>query len=228
LKEEEQRKNDFIAMVSHELKTPLTSITGYLQLLKRKAEQNKDIIYGNTFEQSLKQVRKMTTLINGFLNVSRLEAGNLFMQKSIFDVNDLFNEIDNEYRTLYSSHELTFNLPEPGVITADRDKIAQVMNNLVGNAVKYSPIGTSIEISGQWENRILRVIVQDQGMGIKADDIHRLFDRYYRVEQNSNIAGFGIGLYLSAEIIKAHGGKIWAESQPGKGSRFCFELPINQ
>jgi PAS domain S-box-containing protein len=224
LKEEEQRKNDFIAMVSHELKTPLTSIHGYLQLLKRKAKDNENMIYGKAFDQSLNQVRKMTTLINGFLNVSRLESGSFHMDKSTFDMANLFDELEKEYQVLYSSHILTFNKFE-GIIHADREKIAQVINNLVGNAVKYSATGSLIEVSSEQENGKLRVCVKDNGMGIKADAIPRLFERYYRVEQTSNIAGFGIGLYLSSEIIKAHGGTIWAESEFGRGSRFCFELP---
>jgi signal transduction histidine kinase len=113
------------------------------------------------------------------------------------------------------------------MICADRNKIAQVVNNFLGNAIKYSPNDTSIIVSYEMKKGKLRVIVQDEGIGIKPEDIAHLFDRYYRVENNNTIAGFGIGLYLSSEIIKEHGGRIWAESELGKGSKFCFELELD-
>lgn len=225
LKEEEQRKNDFISMVSHELKTPLTSINTYLQLLLRKAEKTDDQFLKQAYIQSLKQVKNMTDIINGFLNVSRLESGKLHMDKIEFDFSELLEEIKIDYKIQYSNHTLLFPDLQSTIVNADRLKIAQVLNNLVGNAVKYSVNGTSIHISVENIDDRIRVSVKDEGMGIKAENLNRLFDRFYRVEQESTIGGFGIGLYLSAEIIEAHGGKIWAESEIGEGSTFYFELP---
>jgi PAS domain S-box-containing protein len=227
LKEEDQRKNDFIAMVSHELKTPVTSINAYLQLLQRRAGKNEDTFFKTAVDQSLKQVKQMATLIDGFLNVSRLESGKLHMEKSAFDISEFLREIEDEHQTLHNSHELKFKLAETAMICADRNKLAQVVNNLIGNAIKYSPNDTTIIVSSEIKKGKLRVIVQDEGIGIKAEDIAHLFDRYYRVENSNTIAGFGIGLYLSSEIIKAHGGRIWAESELGEGSRFCFEMKLD-
>ncbi|MBW7675661.1 PAS domain-containing protein [Chryseobacterium chendengshani] len=226
LKEEEQRKNDFIGMVSHELKTPLTSVNTYLQLLLRKAEKTDDEFLKRAYIQSLKQIKHMTDMINGFLDVSRLESAKLQIEKSEFDFSELIEEVCIDYKLLYSTHHFIFLPAESISVNADRLKIAQVMNNLVGNAVKYSENGTDVTISYEtFEDRI-RVIVKDQGMGIKVENLKKLFEQYYRVRNNSQIAGFGIGLYLSAEIVKAHGGTMWATSEFGKGSVLYFELPL--
>lgn len=222
---DEIRKNDFISMVSHELKTPLTSINTYLQLLLRKAEKSEDQFLKQAYVQSLKQVKNMTDMINGFLNVSRLESSKLHLDKTEFDFLELLKEIKEDYKIQHATHDLIFTLPQSVIVTADRLKISQVLNNLVGNAVKYSESGTTINISFQKKDSKITVMVNDKGMGIKSENLDKLFERYYRVEQQSIIGGFGIGLYLSAEIIEAHGGKIWAESEFGKGSTFYFELP---
>lgn len=163
-------------------------------------------------------------MINGFLNVSRLESGKLHIDKADFDFNELLQEIKSEYKIQYSNHNIIFNASPPILVNSDRLKIAQVLNNLVGNAVKYSANGTSINISLLKIDNGIRVSITDEGMGIKSENLQKLFDRYYRVEQESIIGGFGIGLYLSAEIIEAHGGKIWVESEFSKGSTFYFDL----
>jgi len=225
-KEDELRKNDFIGMVSHELKTPLTSLNGYLQVLQRKADKNGDIASTRAFEQPLKQVRQMTTMINGFLNVSRFDSGKIHIEKSEFDLAGLMEEIQQEHLVLYSSHRVVFDLLEQLKVSADRAKIAQVLNNLISNAVKYSASGSEILVSSRVVGHVAQVKVSDQGIGIRPEDVERLFERYYRVENNSNISGFGIGLYLSAEIVERHGGRIWVESELGKGSNFYFELPL--
>jgi PAS domain S-box-containing protein len=222
---DEIRKNDFISMVSHELKTPLTSINTYLQLLLRKAEKSEDQFLKQAYVQSLKQVKNMTDMINGFLNVSRLESSKLHLDKTEFDFLELLKEIKEDYKIQHATHDLIFTLPQSVTVTADRLKISQVLNNLVGNAVKYSESGTTINISFEKTDGKITVMVNDKGMGIKSENLDKLFERYYRVEQQSIIGGFGIGLYLSAEIIEAHGGKIWAESEFGKGSTFYFDLP---
>ncbi|RZM25378.1 MAG: PAS domain S-box protein [Pedobacter sp.] len=224
IKADEQRKSDFIGMVSHELKTPLTSLSGYLQLLQRKAEKGGDNFSKNAFENSLKQVRQMTTMINGFLDISRLESGKIHIDRTKFDLSELFTEVDAEHQFLYAGHNLIFEKGESVSVYADREKIAQVINNLISNAVKYSATGTTVEIFYELKEDVVKISVRDQGIGIKQEDIDKLFERYYRVENNGNVSGFGIGLYLSAEIIARHEGRIWAESEIGVGSTFYFEL----
>lgn len=225
---EVQRKNDFIGMVSHELKTPLTSMNAYIQVLLAKLKSREDDFSINLLEKANNQVRKMTTMINGFLNVSRLEAGKIHIDKQKFDMKALLLEIEEESMSMIVSHHIVFRTVESIYISADRDKIGQVLNNLISNAVKYSPLGTTIQISCMEVGGNLQVSVQDRGIGIAEKDIKHLFDRYYRVESNNvkSIAGFGIGLYLCAEIVHRHDGRIWVESELGKGSTFFFSLPM--
>lgn len=224
---DELRKNDFIGMVSHELKTPLTSLTGYIQLLLVKARKGEDNFTTSTLERAFTQVRKMNTMINSFLNISRLEAGKINLNKESFRLDHLISELAAETTATLSGHILTVTLCDEVTLYADRDKISSVISNLLSNAVKYSPKGKHIELKCQLNEHIVRVSVKDEGMGIKAKDTDKLFERFYRVESNhtQNISGFGIGLYLSAEIIERHHGKIWVESESGVGSTFFFELP---
>jgi len=227
-KQDELRKNDFIAMVSHELKTPLTSMQGYVQLLALRAKNDEDTFSMSKLEKVHSQVKKMTTLINGFLNTSSFEAGKIYLNEQRFEINDLLNEVVEEVTLITANHNFVV-MPSPKVsVKADRDKIGQVINNFLTNAVKYSPKGKSIDISCKESNGNIQVSVKDQGIGIKPQDQEKLFDRYYRIEsvQNQTISGFGLGLYLSAEIIHRHKGKVWVESEMGKGSTFYFSLPL--
>jgi PAS domain S-box-containing protein len=227
-KQDEARKNDFIGMVSHELKTPLTSLNAYLQMLSQKAQNNADDFTVNALEQSVKQVRKMTTMINGFLNVSRLESGKIQIDKQHFDMADLVKESEAETILMNSTHTFIFDPVEPTPLFADKDKISHVINNLISNAVKYSKTGSTIQVACVTEGGFAHFSVSDEGIGIEKHHLKHLFKRYYRVQNNSHISGFGIGLYLSSEIIERHDGHIWAESEPGKGSTFYFSLPIDQ
>jgi PAS domain S-box-containing protein len=224
----EQRKDDFFAMVSHELKTPLTSINAYLQMLQKKSLKESDGFLPNLLTQSVKQVKKMTKMINGFLNVSRLKSGKLNIEFQLFDIAGLIKEMEEETLVLTQSHTVLFDFVEPTLVYADRDKIGQVISNLISNAIKYSPTDCYVTIRCIKDKEYVCISVADSGMGIKQDHLEKLFDRYYRVENEytTNISGFGIGLYLSSELVKHHGGKIWAESQVGKGSTFYFTLPI--
>ncbi|MBC7398815.1 MAG: PAS domain-containing protein [Mucilaginibacter sp.] len=226
-KEGELRKNDFIAMVSHELKTPLTSLNGYIQLLQVKAKKNEDTYASGALIKVNQQVKKMTGMINGFLNVSQIEEGKISLNKSDFLLNDLVRETVENFKFISASHEITYQQNEPLYIYADYDRIEQVILNLLSNAVKYSPKGMHIVIECQFNNGMTQVSVKDEGMGIKSADVSKIFERFYRVDSNHTkaIAGFGIGLYLCAEIIRLHDGKIWVESESGKGSTFYFNLP---
>ena len=167
-------------------------------------------------------------MINGFLNISRLESGKIIIEKQQFDLRKLIREMLDEAELTVSGHSLIFEPGAPLIIGADRDKIGSVISNLVSNAVKYSPKGKVVTVKCKTVENNAVVSIEDEGMGIKAKDIDRLFERYYRVSSNhtKNISGFGIGLYLSAEIIQRHDGKIWVESESGVGSTFYFSLPL--
>ncbi|GAA4202847.1 hypothetical protein GCM10022289_18250 [Pedobacter jeongneungensis] len=226
IKQNEQRKNDFIGMVSHELKTPLTSLTAYLQLMEKSEPAKHDPMTKRILEQSIKQSRRMTNMINGFLNLARLESGKMFIEKGPFDFATFLQEIAEETRMLYTQHRFIFPDIAPVIINGDMGKLAQVINNLLGNAVKYSNIGSQITTSATIEGDQLKISVSDEGTGIPQEEISKLFDRFYRGQNNNLIAGFGIGLYVCREIIEGHGGKIWVEQSTDQGSTFCFTLPV--
>lgn len=224
---DELRKNDFIGMVSHELKTPLTAINGFVQVLQRKAKKDEDNYAIIALDKAHSQIRKMTTMINGFLNVSRLESGKLLIEKTNFSLGELLKETIEETYVSQSSHQIILNPTCEVNINADRNKIGNVISNLISNGLKYSDNGTRIEITCKLHHTEVEIQIKDEGIGIKLEDIDKLFERYYRVQGNHTISGFGIGLYLSAEIIERHGGRIWAESEEGKGSVFHFTLPLS-
>ncbi|MGN8070780.1 cell wall metabolism sensor histidine kinase WalK [Mucilaginibacter sp. SG564] len=227
-KQEEIMKNDFIAMASHELKTPLTSLKAYTQLLVSKAQKAGDDFFISALEKSENQINKMSRLIHGFLDMSKIESGKLKLNIQSFDMNELVVEIMADKVLIAPDHVLSFKSKQSIQITADREKIAQVISNFISNAVKYSPKGSAITIVVKKHNEDLKVSVKDAGIGLKKSDQQTVFQRFYRVEDESTrgLSGFGIGLYLSAEIIRLHHGKIAVESEEGKGSEFYFLLPL--
>ena len=227
-KENELRKNDFIGMVSHELKTPLTSLKAYIQVLNAKAKKGEDSFEKNALAKADLQIKKMGDMINGFLNMSRLESGKLTLAKENFDLDVLLSEIIDDIKITMNTHEIQFAPCPPVTVFADKDKIGSVLTNLLNNAIKYSPNGKLIGVKCEMLPGGAQVSVKDNGLGIKPQDIPHIFDRYFRVEGKhmANISGFGIGLYLSAEIIRQHQGKIWVESDPEKGSTFYFSIPV--
>lgn len=227
-KQDDIRKNDFIGMVSHELKTPLTSLTAVIQLLNRQLGSSQDESLINALNIANVQVKKMNNMINSFLNVSRLESGKIHIHRQQFDLNLLIREMINETIFIQTNHIIEFAEYAPMLVNADRDKIGAVISNLLSNAVKYSPNAKPIEVTYKKYDTQVIVSIKDQGIGIDQRDLEKIFDRYYRVQSINTryISGFGIGLYLSAEIIQRHEGKIWAVSETGKGSSFYFSLPF--
>jgi len=227
-KKDEQRKNDFIGIVSHELKTPLTSIKALLQVAALKLKKFDDTFLKGAVEKSNIQVKKMETMITGFLNVSRLESGKMQIDKTEFNLQELLTDSIKEIELTLSTHQIQFLPCGPVQIQADHDKIGLVVSNLLSNAVKYSPKGKLIEVSCEVTGSTVQVSVKDEGFGIAEEHKEKLFERYYRVETSytRHISGFGIGLYLCAEIVGRHQGRIWVESTEGKGSTFFFSLPL--
>jgi PAS domain S-box-containing protein len=225
---DETRKSDFIGMVSHELKTPLTSLNALLQVANLKLKDSPDSFLVSAMQKSNVQVKRMTSMINGFLNISRLESGKIHIDKHPFDMEILIGEVIGEIAITVTSHEIGFTPCQPVMVNADRDKISSVISNLVSNAVKYSPKGKKVDVTCALEHENVVVSVKDEGMGIKPQDRDMIFDRYYRIESphTQHISGFGIGLYLSAEIVRQHGGQISVDSESGVGSVFHFSLPL--
>ena len=227
-KHNDLRKSKFIGMVSHELKTPLTTLKAYIQMLNAWAKKQKDQFTIGALSKVEKQVKKMLNMINGLLNLSGAESGKIHLNKHDFLLDELISEVIKETQFITSSDNIVMIPFEKVTVHADREKIEQVIINLLSNAAKYADKDSPVEISCLQTGGTVEVSVKDTGMGIDPANIEKLFAPHYRVErkETEKIQGFGIGLYLCAEIIKRHKGKIWVESEPGKGSTFRFTLPL--
>lgn len=225
---EERRKNDFISMVSHELKTPLTSVLLFTQILQKKFNDNNDEIGLQMTAKIENQTKKMTSLIRDFLSLARIEEGKLQVNLEPISLLALFDEIKNEAELLINKHHITFLCESNIIILADRDKMGQVFMNLLSNAIKYSPDGGTITLGCEEVGDKIKLYVQDEGIGIDLADQKKLFNRFYRVdsEQTSNISGFGIGLYIVSEILRYHQSTIEVSSEKGVGTTFYFFLDL--
>jgi len=221
-----EKKDEFIALASHELKTPLTSIKGYLQLLEKKSEKNQNTFF---IEKALYQVEKLDMLIADLLNVSKIEAGKLEFNMETFELNTLLREVIDTFLYANKSHEIIYNCPKQAfLVEADKQRIEQVIINLLSNAVKYSPKATKVYISLNDTDQKVTVKVKDEGIGLNDSQKKSLFTKFYRAEAIMNVSGLGLGLYLSKEIINRHNGKMEVISEFGKGSEFSFTLPFKQ
>ena len=227
---EEQRKNDFVSMVSHELKTPLTSILSYVQVMLSKISKSEDTFISQALARTEKQAKSMTRMINDFLNMSRLEEAKVQLNIESFDLNELLYEVAEEIEITNQTHHIEYTPACKLSISADRAKLSQVLDNLISNAIKYSAASSNIVVGCEQLGTMVKVYVQDQGIGISEDDQKLLFERFYRVESKAtkHTTGFGIGLYLVAEILRYHHSKIEVTSSPGKGSTFYFLMPLEQ
>lgn len=224
----ERQKNDFITIASHELKTPLTTIRAYVQMLLTRVSNEEDSFIMNALTRVDRQANKMSLLIQNFINNARLVDGNMQLKKEPFDIHLLLTEIANDAKILSHTHQVTLIDAEGLFVIADRHKIAQVLENLISNAVKYSITGSEIIMRCEKYGNNVRISISDQGIGITKWDQGKMFDRFYRVqnEKVKNVAGFGIGLYLVAEILRLHESKIFVDSKEDEGTKFYFDLPM--
>lgn len=224
----EKQKNDFITIASHELKTPLTTIKSYVQILLARVRKEDDIFKINALTKVERQADNMSILIQNLLNNAKLADGSLEMEVGRFDVHVLLTEVARNAEVMYQTHKILITECEELFVIADRKKIAQVLNNLISNAVKYSPVGTDIIIDCKKDEGNAQISISDHGIGISRTDQAKMFDRFYRVqnEKVKNVSGFGIGLYLVAEILHFHKSKVYVESKENEGSRFYFDLPV--
>ena len=218
------RKDEFIGVAGHELRTPITTIKGYLQLMEEYAEST---VAKDFLAKALRQVNKLNRLVSDLLDVSKIQAGKLQYNMIACRLHPLIREAVDTVRQIYPSHIIDCVLPaEDFVITADGAKIEQVLINFLTNAIKYSPDNNKIVLTLKRQADNVLVSVEDFGIGIPAEYLEHIFSRYFRINPASAIGGLGIGLYISKEIITRHGGTIWAESTEGQGSVFYFSLPL--
>jgi signal transduction histidine kinase len=220
-----RKKDEFIALASHELKTPITSLNGFLQLLQIEASPDSQRFF---VQKSLVQLEKLTTLINDLLDISKIQAGKLQFRIEEFDLVEFIKDTVDTYGRTFSSHVINFSEQGSYVVAGDKIRLEQVMANLINNAIKYSPDAVSIDIYLMDLGKEVSVSVRDYGCGISKEDLPDLFSQFYRVKSATrNISGLGLGLFVSKEIVQRHGGRIWVETESGKGSVFTFTIPFS-
>jgi len=224
----EEKKDEFISIASHELKTPLTTIKAYAQLALSILKDNDQIPVQQYLTKVDQYAGKLNSLLNELLDVSRIHAGKLRLSQTEVDINLFLPEVLNSIQHITPAHKIILEKNEVFKIKIDPLRLEQVITNIISNAAKYSPGKENIIVKSIKNEDKIIVSFQDFGIGIPKEKISKIFDRFYRVDEVAkNFSGLGIGLFISSEIIKNHGGMIWVESNEGEGSTFYFSLPIN-
>lgn len=222
----EEQKDQFIAVASHELKTPVTSIKAYAEILLDFLRSKRDSAHASMMERMVSQADRLTRLINDLLDTTKITSGMLHLDLEHFDLNKLIHERVEEIQRS-TKHVFTINAGQIPFIHADKDRISQVINNLITNAIKYSPQASPIDITTTRTGPTITVSVRDVGVGLTEAAQQRVFERFYRVKEATHIGGLGLGLYIAHEIIRKHHGMMGVRSKPGEGSEFFFQLPLN-
>ncbi|MFJ7668974.1 cell wall metabolism sensor histidine kinase WalK [Lysinibacillus sp. NPDC097195] len=224
----EMERREFVSNVSHELRTPLTTMRSYLEALIDGAWKD-DNIAPTFLNVTQTETERMIRLVNDLLQLSRMDSSNYKLNKDVVLFNSFFNRIIDRFE-MSKSENVAFErlLPETSYyVEIDTDKITQVIDNIISNAIKYSPDGGNVRFGFTVQGNILKVMISDDGMGIPKENVGRIFDRFYRVDRARarSMGGTGLGLAIAREMIEAHGGKIWAESEEGYGTTVFFTLP---
>ncbi|MFC7348397.1 ATP-binding protein [Chryseobacterium zhengzhouense] len=225
-KQLQAQKDNFLGIASHELKTPLTSLKLYTQFIEQNLNKQSDTRNAEVARRMNHQIDKLTDLVNDLLDVTKIQKGKIQLNESEFDFDQLVDEIIAEQQ-MTARHRILFNHYKIGDVTADRHRISQVMSNLISNAIKYSPDADKIEVSTDLQDNTIKFSVKDFGIGIPENKLQKVFEQYYRVNETKEhtFPGLGLGLFISSEIIKRTGGRIYVHSIEGNGSEFCFEIP---
>ncbi|MDQ6843487.1 MAG: ATP-binding protein [Bacteroidota bacterium] len=221
------KKDDFMNIASHELKTPVTSLKAYTQILQMEYGAAGDNRNDKMFDKMIAQINKLDLLINDLLDTSKVREGALIYNRRPFAFNEMLKEVIDELQRTSADHKINLQNNPPVILVADKQRIGQVVSNLLTNALKYGP-NADILVNAEVSDSKIICSVHDEGIGITKDQQDKVFDRFYRVSgQNLHTyPGLGLGLYISREIIQRHGGEIYVESEPGKGTTFYFTLPL--
>ncbi|QEM12455.1 PAS domain-containing protein [Mucilaginibacter rubeus] len=223
----EQRKDDFLSIASHELKTPLTTIKGYVQIINRLIKNYDDEKLRESVGKTSLYVDRLNNLIGELLDVSRIQSGMIELHKAPFDFDHMIQETVGSIQQGSRNHEIVLTGQTGVQFNGDESHITQVVTNLLSNAIKYSPDHKEIGVHLSVLSGFIKVAVTDHGVGIAKDEQAKVFDRFYRVRDvQQKFPGMGIGLYICASIVNNHNGTLWVESEPGKGSTFSFTLPL--
>jgi K+-sensing histidine kinase KdpD len=226
-REAEELKSTFISVISHELKTPVALIKGYVGTLRREDAVWEREIVQDSLEIIEEEADRLAQMIENLLDATRLQAGGLKLTQTDLYLPDLAERLAERFRTQSDIHTIEVDFSEDfPVVLADETRLGQVLSNLISNAIKYSPRGGVIRVTGQVHPAQVVVCVSDQGPGIAPGDAPHVFDRFYRSDQASRTTkGAGLGLYLSRAVVEAHGGRIWVVSKSEEGAKICFSLP---
>jgi signal transduction histidine kinase len=222
-------KDEFLSIASHELRTPVTSIKGYTQLAKTLIRENDLLTSEEYLDIALDQIDRMSRLILELLDVSRIETGRLEIRREPIVWSAFVCDVVHRHPTAVSDRRFQLNVPDDGsVVNGDRDRLEQVLGNLIENAVKYSPDGSEIFVTVEDKGDQLVTAVSDRGIGIPVDELNQVFERFHRGRQvsSTNYGGLGLGLYITKQIVERHGGAIWVDSKEGIGTTFQFSLPV--
>lgn len=222
-------RDDFISVASHELKTPITSVKIFTQVLQHHSEQIGDKKAVIQLTKMDKQIDKLTELIYNLLDISKIQAGRMQFEEKLFDFDTMIHE-SIELLQHSTNHSIVVNGKTNKKVYGDQDRLGQVVSNLISNAIKYSPKSSKVVVHLTTDKKNVIAAVEDFGVGIEKEHLERIFERFYRVfdTNDKTFPGLGIGLYISSEIVKRHHGKFWVESVKGKGSKFFFSLPLNR
>ncbi|MEO6330836.1 MAG: PAS domain-containing sensor histidine kinase [Ginsengibacter sp.] len=223
----ERMKDDFLGITSHELKTPVTVIKAYTQVLEEIFKKNNDTTATGWLGKMNVQVNKLTALIEDLLDVTKIETGRMQFENTTFDFNNLAVEIVEQIQGTAPHHNLELDLQKTVQVHGDRERLGQVITNFLTNAIKYSPNANKVIVRTKVSKSDVTLSVSDFGLGISKDKHHKVFEQFYRVNDSKQYTfpGIGIGLYISSEIVKRSNGKIWVMSKEGKGSTFYFTIP---
>ena len=231
MRESEMEKDSFIAMVTHELKTPITNVKAFAQLMEKRFSKAGDRANATYLTKMDSQLNRLNKLVGDLLDATRIGTGKMQFNEIVFSFGDLLKEVAGDIRKT-TKHPVVLRKISSVKVHADRDRIGQVLLNLLSNAIKYSPDKLPVLINAHVENGILRCCVSDRGPGIPIAQQDKLFKKFSRLTEknHANSAGLGLGLYISSKIVEQEGGSIWVESLglDEKGSTFCFTLPVNK
>jgi signal transduction histidine kinase len=225
----QQRKDEFISVASHELKTPITTLNASMQILQRMVKTNAPTEKMAMFvDKASNNLNKLMRLLDDLLNVTKIQQGQLALNKTMFNLAELVRD-SCEYIQMSGEHEFEIGGDKEVMVFGDYRRLDQVIVNLLNNAVKYSPFSKKVEITISHDEHNAKVSVRDYGIGINPQKLPHLFDRYYRVDAlGHQFSGLGLGLYICSEIINRHNGKIGVESELGNGSNFWFTIPLDE
>jgi signal transduction histidine kinase len=226
----EKQKEEFIAIASHELKTPVTSIKAYAEILEDVFTASKDGESKEMVKKLGNQVDRLTNLVKDLLDVTKITEGQLKLVEDFYDINEAILETVEDMQLTTKKHKIVTQLDPADRLWGDRSRIEQVLVNLISNAIKYSPEGEKVIITSKADEEGVTISVEDFGIGMSKEVQQQIFERFYRVSgtEANTFPGLGLGLYISTEVIRRQGGRIWVTSEQNKGSVFGFFLPYKR